>query len=189
MKGCRPLDATECVEIYSELSRRDQVLFVLGIRTGFRAHELVTLRVQDVWISGTVPAEIYLQRKNAKGKAAGAGMKLHQQARAIITRYVTELITTGRGNPTDFLFQSRKGINQPILPRSVWRIINNAAKKSGMTGKIGTHSMRKTFAKKVYNSSGKDITVAQKALRHTNIVTTQLYIEPDQADIDKAVTS
>ena len=182
------LDPSECMQIHDELSPRDQVMLVLGVRTGFRVTELLSLRVKDVWQHGAVVTEIHVARNATKNKSAGAVIPLHAHARKVITDYITELILVGGGNADDFLFMSRKGNNKPIQAKSAWKILKSAADKSGLSGKIGTHSMRKTFAKKVYRDSGNDLTVTRKALRHSHISTTMAYLEPDKAKIDDAIT-
>jgi integrase len=52
MKGCRPLTAEE-VELVQQsfggvYAERDQALFLLGVKSGFRISELLSLRVGDV---------------------------------------------------------------------------------------------------------------------------------------------
>lgn len=49
------------------------------------------------------------------------------------------------------------------------------AKAVGMKG-VGTHSMRKTFAKHIYDVTGNDIMETKAALGHSNVATTQNYL-------------
>ena len=53
-----------------------------------------------------------------------------------------------------------------------------------MTGKLGTHSMRKTLARRVYEGSGKDLMKTQKALGHSRITSTVSYLSFDEKDLD-----
>jgi integrase len=56
MKGCRPLTDTEITEVLQSFAGRyalrDKALFVLGLLSGFRISELLSLRVQDVYRHG-----------------------------------------------------------------------------------------------------------------------------------------
>lgn len=53
MKGCRALTADEVVRVsqafHGTYAERDRALFILGIKTGFRISELLSLGVGDVW--------------------------------------------------------------------------------------------------------------------------------------------
>jgi integrase len=56
-----------------------------------------------------------------------------------------------------------------------------------LTGKIGTHSMRKTFASKVYEQLNGRLERVQKALGHKNINSTVAYLSFREEDIDAAI--
>ena len=47
-------------------------------------------------------------------------------------------------NMSDYLFNSRKGKNEPITRVQAYRILNNVAEKIGLE-EIGTHTLRKSF--------------------------------------------
>ena len=53
-------------------------------------------------------------------------------------------------------------------------------------GKLATHSLRKSFAQRVYDQSG-DIYLVQELLGHKNISTTQRYLGVNYADARAAV--
>ena len=57
----------------------------------------------------------------------------------------------------------------------------------GLRGQVTTHSPRKTYAKVVYERSGSDLLVAQRALRHTNVQTTLAYLETLSDDVRAAM--
>ena len=52
MKGCRPLEVAEVNRAYAAFSgrqaARDRCLFVLGVSSGFRVSEMLSLRIADV---------------------------------------------------------------------------------------------------------------------------------------------
>ena len=50
-----------------------------------------------------------------------------------------------------------------------------------------THSPRKTFAKMVYQKSGNDLMVTQRALQHTNIQTTLAYLDTLSDEVTRAM--
>ena len=55
-----------------------------------------------------------------------------------------------------FVFQSRKGQNRPINRQQAWSILREAYQSNELDGKLGTHSMRKTFADRIYDRLGRD---------------------------------
>jgi excisionase family DNA binding protein len=56
-----------------------------------------------------------------------------------------------------------------------------------LRGKVATHSMRKTFADRVYEALGRDIFRTQKALGHRNINSTVQYLSFKEQDIEAAI--
>ena len=57
---------------------------------------------------------------------------------------------------------------------------------AGLNGKLATHSLRKSFAQRVYEESG-DIYLVQELLGHKNVSTTQKYIGINYASAREAV--
>jgi len=51
----------------------------------------------------------------------------------------------------------------------------------------GTHSLRKSFARKVYKNCEHDINLTRAALGHREISTTQKYLDVDAGDVDAPV--
>ena len=86
-----------------------------------------------------------------------------------------------------FIFQSKKGRNKPISRVHAWRILNEAYDANEMAGKLGTHSMRKTFADRVYDKLGRDLVKTQRALGHRNINSTVQYLSFREEEIDAAI--
>ena len=75
MKGCRPLTDREVLGILRVLrgryAARDRALVLLGIKSGFRISELLSLRLGDVVQHGDVVKRVTVRRRNMKGKISG----------------------------------------------------------------------------------------------------------------------
>lgn len=147
MRGCRPLSGVEVVLIKDSFSIRDNYrdlcLFVLGVSCGFRVSEMLALRVEDVWEGGKVVKWLSIKQTKTddiRNVILGADDKL------VIDAQVTALRLAGWYSPAAMLFRSREGRNRAISRSRAWQIIHDTARALGMDGKIGTHSMRKTFA-------------------------------------------
>jgi len=191
MKGCRPLTDQE-VDLVAKTfggkyGDRDRALFLLGVKSGFRVSELLSLRLGDVVQSGRLVDKVTVQRRNMKKKTEGRTVLLHPVAKAALTAWINELKTEGYMTTDTFVFQSRKGQNRPVSRVHAWRVLEEAYGSNEMTGKLGTHSMRKTFANKVYDALGRDLVKTQRALGHRNINSTVQYLSFREEDIDAAI--
>lgn len=147
---------------------RDYLLFCMGINTGLRVSDLLKLRVQDVR-----GADYYTLKEQKTGKAKR--IDLHAVRRQI------DEYTEGAA-PTDYLFASRKGDNQPITRVQAYRILQAAAERVGLES-IGTHTMRKTFGYHFYKRYG-DVVSLQRLLNHASPSITLRYIGVTQDEID-----
>ncbi len=78
------------------------------------------------------------------------------------------------------LFMSRArhkdGSRRAIARETAWRIIKGIARENGLPGAVGTHSPRKTLARKAMAWSN-DIRVVQKLLGHRSLSSTEAYLK------------
>lgn len=192
MKGCRPLSDHEIAAVLTELGThqypsRDRALFLLGIRSGFRISELLSLTLADIYQNGNFVDRVSVARKYMKKKMEGRTVALHSEAREVLELWVRELMALGHVDPKTFVFRSREGANQSLDRRSAWHLLRQAYKKCGLTGKLGTHSMRKTFAKRVHEKLGRDLMKTQKALGHARVTSTVSYLSFAEEEIEDAI--
>jgi integrase len=140
MKGCRPLTDTEVALVQASFggryATRDRALFLLGVKSGFRISELLSLRVGDVYQHGHVVDRVTVQRRHMKKKLESRTVPLHPDAKAALATWLMTLQTRGMTRET-YLFQSRKGGNQPIGKIQAWKILHEAATTNELTGKVG----------------------------------------------------
>ncbi len=157
-------------------NQRDYVLFVLGINSGLRVSDLLSLNVSDVRdVQGHIKDRITLrEKKTGKVKDFPIG-KTSQKA---LQEYFS-LRTLEDAQP---LFPSRKG-NASLGRSQAYRIINSVARVAGIKDQIGTHTLRKTFGYHAYKM-GMDLSVIQKLLNHSSPSVTLTYIGITQDDLD-----
>lgn len=183
MNGCRPLTDEEVALVLQNLEGpRNRCLFILGIRTGFRISELLSLRARDCLQYGEIVKALSVARKHMKGKNRGRQVPLHPEARAALKAYLL---------PSNDAEKSEVAENARLFPftrQHAWRIFKTAVTAAALTGKLGTHAMRKTFAKRVYHALGKDLINTQKAMGHASVASTASYLAFEQDEIDKAIT-
>jgi len=136
----RPLTDDEVTRIASGFtSKRDCALFFLGVRTGFRITELLSLKVGDVVQGGKITHSVGVARRNMKGKIKGRTVPLHEEARVALANWVTELGAAG-ATATSPLFRSRKGGS--ITRTQAWKVLTAAYSRAGVFGRLGTHGLR-----------------------------------------------
>ena len=165
---------------------RDQALFVLGIDTGFRISELLSIRIRDLVMHGDVVDELVIERRNMKGKLEGRKAELFDETKDALRPWLLDLGKRGYRRPIDFVFQDRTASNRAIRPGAAWRIIKTTAAGLRIPGPIGTHSLRKTYALKIYEYCKRrqaagvpldPVAVVQDALGHSERKTTERYLE------------
>ena len=191
MKGTRPLTQPEIQAVLKSFrgkyEARDRALFLLGLKSGLRISELLSLRVGDVLEYGALSERISVERRATKGRREGRTVLLHPEAKEAIELWLRELEAEGRLEPDQFLFPSRKGQNRPVSRVHAWRVLRRAYTENELPGKLGTHSMRKTFASRVYEALGRDLVKTQRALGHRNINSTAAYLSFNEEEIDQAI--
>ena len=190
MIGSRPLTSEEVASVLKTFSgayaTRDRALFVLGLKSGCRISEMLSLKVSDVWRDGKVVEAVSVARKRMKGKVGARRVPLNLEAAKALQDWLDVL---GTHRPDAPLFESqRKG--KAIDRTQAYRILEGAYNAAGLTGKLGTHAMRKTFAHGVYEALSHDLVKTQRALGHKNINSTVSYLGfGTDAEVNEAILS
>lgn len=165
-------------------SRRDYALFVVGINSGLRVSDLLSLKVGDVMESGKLKDRITItESKTGKRK----DFPISDASRKALTLLLGEIENDNRSICDCWLFPSRKG-NKPITREHAWHILNDAGKYAGLKENIGTHSMRKTFGYHAYKK-GLDLSLIQRLLNHSSPAITLSYIGITREDMDSVYLS
>lgn len=161
---------------------RDYALFTLGINSGLRISDLLSLKVSDVLDGkGKLKDRITLrEKKTGKTKDFPVG----ETAKRALKEYLSEKNL----DKEDYLFPSRKRGNGPISRVQAYRILNEAARLAGIEERIGTHTLRKTFGYHAYKM-GLDLSVIQKLMNHSSPAVTLAYIGITQDDLDNVYMS
>ena len=149
---------------------RNYLLFVLGINSGLRISDLLSLTIEDV---KKVDRIILREKKTGKPK----DFPLSDTCKDAIQEYFTNTKID-----SNWLFKSQKG-DRAITRIQAYRVINKAARMTGITEAIGTHTLRKTFGYWAYKN-GADITQIQKLLNHSTPAITLAYIGITKDSLD-----
>ena len=154
----------------TEFSKRNQLLFKIGISTGLRCGDLVKLRVDQVRGKSSF--------KIREGKTKKERIVYLNQVMADIADYIETL-------PADqeYLFQSKKGGH--ISVTQAYRILEKAGDMIGNIS-VGTHTMRKTFGYTYYKAT-KDIATLMEIFNHSSQKITLRYIGMTEENIENSI--
>ena len=192
MKGTRPLDNSE-IRLVSAcfdgtFASRNRGLFMLGVSTGGRISELLSLRIGDVYQNRKPVSDLLYNKSIVKGGEVSRSVPVNADGR----RSIDELVNWHREHYRSVaskrpLFPSRhKSGTVPMHRQTAHAILKTAFIEAGLNGHIATHSLRKSFAQRLYDKTG-DIYMVQELLGHRNISTTQKYLGVNYADAKAAV--
>ena len=156
-------------------SERDYLLFILGINTGLRISDILSLQVKDV------KNKDYIQLREKKTNKYRR-IFVNQNIKDDLNKFV-------KNKPDDdYIFRSRLKANKPIDRGMAYKILNNSAKIVGINDNIGTHTLRKTFGYHHYKQY-KDIATLQAILNHSHPVITLSYIGTTADTIDNSIAN
>ena len=159
-----------------QIAKRNKMLFLIGINVGLRASDLTQLRWSYFYKDNMAFKDFYvLQPKQQKKSGKFVKIFFNQTVRKAIENYVSDYQID---NLDDYLFKSRKG-NNPITEKGLWRIIVEVADEAGVEKNVGSHSLRKTWARSIYDNAedkGGALVMLQECLRHSDSLTTLRYI-------------
>lgn len=175
-------------------SLRDQALFALGVSTGLRISELLQIRRRDL-IDNTGELRHMVTVYHTKGDKMRT-VPINPLATPFLgawLRYQQE-IGLELGNCPVFAYSTGK----PIGRNYAWLLIARTARRAKLRpewhGTIGTHSMRKTYARATYTywqerqmggERVEPLVKVQEALGHQNIDSTRRYLSFMLGDISE----
>jgi len=188
MKGARKFKDSEIAQIASSFrgrhAVRDRTLFILGLSTGGRISELLSLRIKDVWQYSLPVDTIYFRKSHTKGKRHGRAVPIKTAAknaiRELIRWYQQQGIELSEDTP---LFLSQKG--GEITRQHAHDILNQAFSIAKLQGKVSAHSLRKTYANKLLQQGG-NLYAVKEALGHASVQTTQDYLGISEDELRSA---
>lgn len=203
MKGCRPLTDEEVRRVIETFQgrykERDRAMFVLGVCAGFSISEILSLRVRDVVQKGVITKRVCVLRKNTKGKKQTRDVKLLNSARVAVFEWVDSgLRQKGFMQPDTYLFKSQIGKNRSIGRRHAYRVLMENFARNCITDRLGTHTMRKTYAAFLYRdlverrAKGEPVDplpLTSKGLGHLSLSSTMSYLSFLEEDIEESMTS
>ena len=151
------------------IDTRYDLLIRIGITTGLRISDILSIRIKDIKNGGVTVREAKTGkiREVKFDKSLLLDIKRHKRSRLMGDDYL--------------IFSSSKHHDKPMSRVRAWQIIKSIS--SSMPSNIrynenyehGTHSLRKTYAQNLYRAN-KDVLEVQEELNHKYLSTTLLYL-------------
>ncbi len=154
-------------KLLNHQSKRNLILFTIGINCGLRISDILSLNVGDVKNKNFIEIK---EKKTGKFKKFPINSKLKPM--------LDDFVKNRKNNEPLFL----SIFNNRLERVGAYYIITDVCKKAGLEEKIGTHTMRKTFGYHHYKKF-KDIAMLQKIFNHSTPQITLRYIGIEQEEI------
>lgn len=167
-------------EVSKKYYERNLMIFYIGVWTGYRLQDIVDLTIGDLkdaiedqfliqekkqyksWLSNIQSSSTYRMKKPPKREH-----ELTVKQKEYIKKYIKSK------RKSDYAFPSKKGGH--ISQRAYSKILATVGEELDLEN-ISGHSLRKTYAFKVYKESGNDLEYTRKALGHKSVETTKAYL-------------
>lgn len=162
-----------------QIACRNKLLFLIGINIGIRGSDLRTLKWSfffDKQDNELKFKRFYvLQPMKQRKQKKFVKLFFNQTVQTAINNYISEYPIDSLD---EYLFTSRKG-GEPIIVKTLWKIIKEAADEAGIEQNIGSHSLRKTFGYWCWHQAedkNKALVILQQIFNHSSTQVTARYI-------------
>ncbi len=154
---------------------RNRAMVILMLNAGLRSAEVVNLRMRDIdW------EESKLKVRNGKG-GRDRVLWLSDDDLCLLHQYAE---AQGKCSPSSLLFQTRLG--KPIDTRFLRAMLEKKGRHAGLIKRVHPHLLRHTFATDLLRAT-RNIYLVQKALGHSDISTTTIYLHLVDAEMEGAM--
>lgn len=181
----------EVLAALEKMSAKYAALAAIGVTTGCRISELLSLRRGDlVNESGALKEHVKFVKLKARSDHASRTLLIPPDFQGYIVSHLLDESRKGYEMAADYVF---RGANrQPLQRQAVYNTFRRLLGKG-----YGTHWMRKTFAQELYkyfleenpSDSLRALDLTRQALGHKQIDTTIKYLGLEYALIDTAQKS
>lgn len=173
------LEEVDCLlnqpDIESETGKRDRAMLELLYASGIRVTEMVSLDLDDVNIDIG-----YIRCKNERTK--DRIIPIGKMAKNAVSNYMDLSREKLAKDETTALFVNYYG--KRLTRQGFWKIVKRYTQMAGIDKPITPHTLRHSFATHLIQN-GADLKSVQEMLGHSDISTTQMYIELSRTRIQE----
>lgn len=173
---------------------RDNMLFIVGINFGLRASDLRLLRfsniINDNLTFRTSFPILEKKTRNTRKRKKNRYVTINTAVIEAVTLYLEH---TPGVTLSDYMFRSMsnnsKAVNSPITVRAINQILDGIASDLGLSEKVSSHTLRKTFCYHqmlMSNNDPRKLLLLSKMLGHSSVGITLDYIGITGEEIEEA---
>jgi integrase/recombinase XerC len=155
------------------LPERDKAILELFYSSGLRVSEVAGLNTEDLNVREGL---VKVRGKGRKERIVPVGDKALDALRSYLVERMLYKKKKAVSEGESALFLNRGGLR--LTDRQIRRIVVKYARKAGIDGQLGPHTLRHTFATHLL-IGGADLRVIQELLGHSSLSTTQKYTHLD----------
>lgn len=162
---------------------RNRALLYLGLGSGMRISELVSLKLKDIKAHDQVLPQIILEKHSTKSRRSRT-VYLSKQAITAVRDYLSKEL---KDQPAEnALFPSQKKQGQALSPNAAVTILKKMFQRAAVTH-ASSHSLRRTHANAL-RRRGVDLKIIQEQLGHSSLAVTEKYFQVDPLEAHLAVS-
>jgi integrase/recombinase XerC len=160
---------------------------------GFRISEVLALTVGHVLLNGQVRSRVALPPRFLKGhRGKTRSVPIGPELRRALERYLAlEARSTEISSNAPLFPSSHRDLNGNIISigrSSAEKIIKRALRRISPDPQgLSTHSLRKSWAVRLYEASGHDLLIVRDGLGHRSVAVTQVYLPTARSRVDELI--
>ena len=181
MAGQAKILSTQEIQAVFKLldSPRDRTIFALGVYTGMRISEIVSLKQDQIFTADGVKYVLIVPRLKKKNTVY-SDIPIHPKLRQTLLEYRKTLA------PSEWLFPSDESECGYFTRKQAHNILAGIFQTLKLEG-ASTHSMRRTLLTTL-SRSGVPLRTIQEISGHSNLAQLQAYLEVDPEDKHRALS-
>lgn len=147
------------VDLTAYLKEPHKTIYALGVANGLRISDIVSLK----------KAALKVEKPTIHEQKTGKSKRLY-----IPVKVRKKLVEFANKSKNEYIFYSDSKSGH-ISRQAVFKAIKKASQKADIKGNIGTHTMRKNYAYKIYKRRN-NLQMVQSRLNHERLQDSLLYL-------------
>jgi len=156
---------------------RNRLLFIMGINSGLRVQDLLTLKVADVKDCKIGDRVCLKEKKTGKENI----FIMNKEIKTALVSYLASV----EMEDDQYLFKSRKGRNYALTTYAVTMMVQRWCDAIHLSGNFGAHTLRKTWCYHQRKTFGVPWEVLAKRLNHSSPSITRRYLGVQEEEVEE----
>ena len=158
---------------------RNLLLFVVGVNSGLRTQDLLSLKIKDVKDLKIGQSVTVTEKKTGKTNI----LLVNKEIKEALDAY----LKSENHMDNHYLFKSRKGSNAPLTTYAVTMYVQQWCDAINLPGNYGAHTLRKTWCYHQRKTHGTSWEVIAKRLNHSSPSITRRSIGVKEEEVEEVL--